>query len=438
MFAQSRSLRRNEIFTLGVDDGLAQNRAVVHERPIMTATTQPLTYGSERLAELIAEIGEGTLERERTGERPFGAIDLVRQARLGAIRIPVADGGGGASMRELFATVIALAKADVNVAHILRGHFAYIEERWRLGGVERQRAIDLALAGSIVGNASTELGTTTIGEFTWQTRLTPDGNGFRLNGKKFFTTGTLYADFAEVLASDPSGATVIALVPTDRDGVTVVDDWDGMGQQATGTGTAIFDDVAVSAAELLEFTPPDVGSEPPPLYLSGGFFQLYVTALEVGVLQALVDDAVAHVHQRTRGFAWAPAPIPADDPLLQRDIGEIASAAYVAEAAVLTAADTLGAAFTAAAEGTDPDLVLAHDASLAAAKTKVVVDALAQKSASQIFDVGGASVVRKTHLLDRHWRNIRTLASHNPTSYKAQAVGAFHARGTALPGSGYF
>jgi alkylation response protein AidB-like acyl-CoA dehydrogenase len=68
----------------------------------------------------------------------------------------------------------------------------------------------------------------------------------------------------------------------------------------------------------------------------------------------------------------------------------------------------------------------------------VVVDALAQKAASQIFDVGGASVVRQAHLLDRHWRNIRTLASHNPTSYKAQAIGAYYVRGTRLPGSGYF
>ena len=56
-----------------------------------------------------------------------------------------------------------------------------------------------------------------------------------------------------MLASNPDGATVIALVPTDRDGVTVLDDWDGMGQRATGTGTAIFDDVIVAADETLLF-----------------------------------------------------------------------------------------------------------------------------------------------------------------------------------------
>jgi alkylation response protein AidB-like acyl-CoA dehydrogenase len=407
----------------------------------MTVTDQrtpTLTYGSDGLAELIAAIGEGALERERTGERPFGAVDLARRAGLGALRVPREHGGGGATLRELFATVIALAAADVNVAHILRGHFAHVEERLRLGADERSRVIDLALSGKIVGNASTELGSTPAGAFTWQTKLTKDGDGFRLNGRKYFTTGTLYADYAEVLASNPEGATVIVLVPTDRAGVTVLDDWDGMGQRATGTGTAIFDDVAVHAGETLQFAPPDADTEPPALYHSGAFFQLYVTALEAGVLHALRADAVAHVHQRSRSFAWAPTPSAPDDPLLQREIGEIAAAAFAAEATVLAAADALSLAYEADVDGTDPDLALAHDASLQAANAKVVVDALAQRAASQIFDVGGASVVRQAHLLDRHWRNIRTLASHNPTSYKAQAIGAYHLRGVKLPGSGYF
>ncbi|BBY16811.1 acyl-CoA dehydrogenase family protein [Mycolicibacterium litorale] len=405
----------------------------------MTSTAvEPVTYGSERLTALLADIGAGALERERTGERPFAVIDLVRQERLGALRVPREEGGGGASLRELFATVIALAAADVNVAHILRGHFALVEERLRLGGAERRRAVDLAVSGKIVGNASTELGSTPAGAFTWQTKLTPDGDGYRLNGKKFFTTGTLYADYAEVLAGNPEGATVIALVPTDRAGVTVLDDWDGMGQRATGTGTAIFDDVAVSAEELLQFAPPDADTEPPALYLSGAFFQLYVTALEAGVLQALRSDAVAHVLQRPRSFAWAPTPSAPDDPLLQREIGEIAAAAFAAEATVLAAADALAVAFDADVAGTDPGLDVAHEASRQAAAAKIVIDGLAQKSASQIFDVGGASVVRQAYLLDRHWRNIRTLASHNPASYKAQALGAYYVRQTRLPGCGYF
>ena len=403
-----------------------------------TLSTEPLAYGSPRLAGLIEKIGDGALERERTGERPYAVIDLIKKSGLGALRVPREEGGGGATLRELFATVIAIAEVDVNVAHILRGHFAHIEERLRVDGEVRRTGIDLALGGKLIGNASTEIGSTPAGGFTWQTRLTPDGDDYLLNGRKFFTTGTLYSDYAEVLASDPTGASVVVLVPTDHPGVTVLDDWDGMGQRATGTGTAIFENVPVKAAEVMEFAPPGADDEEQSLYLSGAFFQLYVTALEVGVIHALRRDAVAHVHSRARSFAWAPHPVPADDPLLQREIGEIAAAAYAGKATVLAAADALAVAFEADVHKTDPGLELAHEASLQAASAKIVVDALAQKAASQIFDVGGASIVRQAHLLDRHWRNIRTLASHNPASYKAQAVGALYARGTRLPGSGYF
>ncbi len=399
--------------------------------------TEPVTHGSERLARLIAAIGEGALERERTGERPFEAINLIREERLGALRVPSVDGGGGASLRELFDVLIQLAAADVNVAHILRGHFAFVEGAVRAEGEQRRRNIDLALSGAIVGNASTELTSARPGTYQYQTVLTRDGDGYRLNGTKYFTTGTLYADYTEVEASDEDGGLVIALVPTDREGVQVIDDWDGMGQRATGSGTTIFTNVAVHADEVQRFPSP-LNSDAEPMYRAGAMFQLYITALIAGVLHSLRDDAVAHVHQRARSFAWAPDPIPADDPLLQREIGEIASAAYAARATVLAAADAIQRAQDAAIAGNDLDFELAHQASLAAASAKVIVDKLGQKAASQVFDVGGASVARQAHLLDRHWRNIRTLASHNPTSYKAQAIGAFYTRETRLPGSGYF
>jgi alkylation response protein AidB-like acyl-CoA dehydrogenase len=405
----------------------------------VTAVEQPpVTIGSDELAQLIATIGEGALERERTRERPFAAIGLVRRARLGALRIAREEGGGGATLHELFEVVIALAAADVNVAHILRGHFAFVEERLRLPDPERAQVIDLATRGKLVGNAHTELGTTTIGVFTWKTKLVPEGDGYRLNGTKFFTTGTLYSDYAEVMASLPDGATALALVPTDRSGVTLLDDWDGMGQRLTGTGTSRFEDVAIRANEVVAFPLPDPGQEMEPLYLSGALFQLYVTALIVGVMHAIREDAIAHIHQRKRTFAWAPAEPPAADPLLQQVVGELAAAAYAAQATVLAAADALALAFDAALAGEDADLTLAHEASLQAAYAKIVVDELGQRAASRLFDVGGASIVQEAHLLDRHWRNIRTLASHNPTAYKAQAAGGYLVNGTLLPGSGYF
>ena len=60
------------------------------------------------------------------------------------------------------------------------------------------------------------------------------------------------------------------------------------------------------------------------------------------------------------------------------------------------------------------------------------------RAAGELFDVGGGQAVRQSSHLDRHWRNIRTLASHNPRTYKARAVGAYEIDGTPLPNGAFF
>ena len=95
--------------------------------------------------------------------------------------------------------------------------------------------------------------------------LAPDGDGYRLDGRKYFTTGTLYADLTEVTAGLPDGSTALAVIPTDRAGVTVVDDWDGMGQRLTGTGTATFAGVRVAREEVLVLPGTEGGASGPPM-----------------------------------------------------------------------------------------------------------------------------------------------------------------------------
>lgn len=403
-----------------------------------TTTTPPVTPGSVELRRLIAAIEEGADAREREEVRPYEAVDLARAARLGALRLPRAEGGGGATLRQLFETLITLAAADSNVAHILRAHFSFVEERLRAPDpAVRERWIAEIAAGAIVGVALTEVGSNPVASFRWQTTLVPEADGYVLNGEKYFSTGTIFSDYVEVFAGTHDGATATLVIPVDREGVTLVDDWDGIGQRLTGTGTTIFEDVAVARDEVTIFPLPEPGETPPPLYLQGAFLQLYITAIIAGVLRDVVVDAAAHIHQRRRTFSWAPSETAAGDPLLQHVVGQIAADAYAAEAVVLAAADALEAATDSVVDGA-PDPELAHEASLQASKAKVVVDGLGVRATSLLFDVGGASATKQSFNLDRHWRNARTLASHNPTVYKAQLVGAYHVNGTPLPGSGYF
>jgi alkylation response protein AidB-like acyl-CoA dehydrogenase len=154
-------------------------------------------------------------------------------------------------------------------------------------------------------------------------------------------------------------------------------------------------------------------------------------------LGAILRDATELVRRRSRNFYYASAERAADDPLIQETIGQIAANAFAAKSVVLAAADALDEA-SQAWNPDKPDSTAAHQAALLAAQAKVVVDDLAVRSAANLFDAGGASATARSENLDRHWRNARTIASHNPRAHKAQAIGTHTINGTPLPSKGFF
>ncbi|WP_213775312.1 acyl-CoA dehydrogenase family protein [Bradyrhizobium sp. dw_78] len=407
-------------------------------KPVSTFSLQPshrLDPRSPDLQALLDHIAEGESERERERVLPFEAIDLIRRARLGALRIPAEVGGGGSSIRELLEIVVRLGEADANVAHILRNHFSVVERLVRRPKDEQSRQWQKAVAdGAIIGLATTELESPKVGDVTPNTTLTPDGSDYLLNGTKYYSTGTLYSDYVLVRAADPSGANGATIIPVQRDGVELIDDWDGLGQRLTATGTTHFRNVRVKREEIV-FDAPDVGYGVP---YSNTFAQLFLTAVNAGIVRAILRDATALVRSRKRTFYYAPNEHPIDDPLLQQTVGQIASAAFAAETVVLAAADALDVATDAFDAGSANAVEEAHRAALLSAKAKIVADELAIRSGSLLFDVGGASATKKATNFDRHWRNARTLSSHNPTTFKARSIGQYEISGTPLPAKGFF
>jgi alkylation response protein AidB-like acyl-CoA dehydrogenase len=251
--------------------------------------------------------------------------------------------------------------------------------------------------------------------------VTPDGDGWIVDGTKYYSTGNLYSDRIWVWGVTPDGVPASALIPADREGVELEDDWDGFGQRLTGTGTTHLRRVRAAADEVTVATyDPDAPRVP-----IGAFLQLYLTAVVAGITRSVRDEAVALLHRRTRSFTHGSTEIPREDPVLQQVVGEIASNAWAAEAIVLQAADAI--------EHAD-----AHAASRRCAEAKVVVDRLGLRSATLLFEVGGASATKAEVNLDRHWRNIRTLSSHNPTTFKSRALGELLVNGATLPDNTYF
>jgi alkylation response protein AidB-like acyl-CoA dehydrogenase len=221
------------------------------------------------------------------------------------------------------------------------------------------------------------------------------------------------------------------VIPVKREGIEIVDDWDGSGQRLTGSGTTHFHNVRVEASELI-VDAPNVGYG---AAYANTFAQLFLTAINAGIVGAIRRDAADLVRRRARNFYYSPSLNPREDPVLQQTVGQISSNAFAAEAVVLAAADALDAASRA---GDSEDTTLAHAAALHSAQAKVITDGLAIRSGSLLFDAGGASATKTSDNLDRHWRNARTLSSHNPVTVKAQAIGAFEVNGTPLPAKGFF
>lgn len=393
--------------------------------------------GTPEWDELLASIAAGAKDRDLNDENPFDQVAALKRAGFGTLRLPESLGGAGFTVPQLFSAVIDVAKADPIVAHIFRTHFWFTEERLRNADdpVSKHWLSKIA-EGKIFGNAFSEKGSLAVGSLVFNTRLLadPTGSGFRLTGEKYYSTGTLFSDYLTVTATTDHDSVANVLVPTDREGVRLVDDWDGFGQRRTGTGTTTLTNVAVAADEILSDTPYDADPVPTVQYAA---LQLFIHAVVAGILANVVDDGVALLRSRERNFSHAVTERPTDDPLLQRQLGVLASTAYVARAAVLDAAAAIGNATDSAVDGV-PDARLAAEAQLKVAKVKVHLDDVAPEAATRLLELGGASAASRQRNLDRHWRNIRTITLHNPVAYKARVIGQNLLDGTPVPANAYF
>lgn len=349
---------------------------------------------------LFERIAAGAVARERERALPFEPIAWLRDAGFTAVRVPAHFGGGGASLPELSTLLVALSAADPNVTQALRGHFAFVEDRLHAGDEAWLRRF---AAGDVVGNAVTEIGSVALGDTA--TRLTPaDDGGWTISGTKYYTTGSIFADWIDATALTPDGTEVAALVPTAHPGVTIADDWTGFGQRLTGSGTAVFDAAPVRAEHIYPFAErfPD----------QTAFYQLVLDAVLAGIARAAERDLAAELARRRRSYSHANTARAADDPQLLELAGRISAQAFAAEAVVEKAAREL------ARDGASK-----RDREVASAQAQLVAADAALEAASLLFDALGASATDAKHALDRHWRNARTVRSHNPIAFKARIVG---------------
>lgn len=368
-----------------------------------------------RLRPVFDDIAATAAQRERDRDFSRAAIESLKEAGFTRLRVPGEYGGFGLTLEEAFPILVELAAADSNIAQGLRPHFLAVESLLLAADSEHRDTWLTAVGGGgvAIGNAFTEVGNRP-GEMN--TTLRRSGGRWLLDGKKFYSTGALYSDWIQVRARDEEGRDVFAFVERDAPGVTLLDDWDGFGQQLSASGTSVFEDIVVGDGDISYRD-----------YTAVGPYQALAQAHHLstltGISRAIERDIVDYVRGRRRSFSHGNGDLPRDDVQVQQVVGEVTATTYAVGHIFAGFARELDDLLGSAAAGTVTDRDYA-DIDLAAYRAQMVIAPLVLEQATKAFEVGGASATLRDRGLDRHWRNARVLANHNPIIYRARLAGA--------------
>lgn len=357
--------------------------------------------------------------RDQQRKLPWAEIEQFTRSGLGSISIPKAFGGPEVSFQTIAEVFRVISAADPALGQIPQNQFGMIQ-LLRLTATEAQQAVLFrsVLDGWRIGNAGPERGTKDT--LTLKARIVRDGEQYRVSGEKFYSTGALFAHWVAVKALDEEGRQRLAFVRRGSPGLRIVDDWSGFGQRTTASGTVLLDQVPVDAELVVDnWRQREVPNT------QGAASQLIQAAIDAGIAEAAIDDAIAFVREKSRPWIDAKVDRASDDPYVIADIGRLKLELHAAEALLRKAAQVLDEV-----NAGPVDEASAARASIAVAEAKVLTTEVALQASEKLFELAGSRATLAEFNLDRHWRNARVHTLHDPVRWKYHAVGAWHLNGT--------
>jgi SfnB family sulfur acquisition oxidoreductase len=391
-------------------------------------------------------IASGVIQRDRAGTVPYAELAALDASGLLGITVPAAYGGPDLSPVVLAEVIRTIAAVDPAIAQVPQAHFLFVDVLAVHGNpAQRERLFADVLAGARLGNGMAERGGQHAQDLKTRLRSVSKGQGpvskgqgpegqrpgrLRLEGRKYYCTGAISSRWIGVSALDDDDRLVLAFVERDAPGVWVGDDWNVMGQRATVSGTAVFDQVAADPGLVIPFgrafeVPQQLGARA----------QLVHAAIQVGIAGGALRDAGEFVRTRARPFFEAAragwAAVASADPHTIHRFGRLATQVRAAEALLASAAATLEEVTRFPRDAGE-----AARGSIAVAEAKAFASDVAVEVASDLFALAGASAADERHDLSRHWRNARTHASHDPVDWKYHHVGNFRLNHVLPPNHG--
>ncbi|MBY6350478.1 SfnB family sulfur acquisition oxidoreductase [Rhodococcoides corynebacterioides] len=387
---------------------------------------------------LRAVLATGAAARDRDRTLPRAELDALSQSGLLGITVPARFGGRPVATRTVARVFATLARGDASVAQIPQSHLTFLDALRRTGtDLQQKRWFGEALAGRRFANAQSERGTATVGIDHTSFAPQPDGS-FRATGTKYYCTGALLAHWLVVRGvvgshreAEAQTRKVLAYLPVDTPGIDIEDDWDGLGQRTTASGTVVLTNIAVPADAVIPYSTIFADAT-----TYGARAQLVHAAIDVGLARAAMDaarDAVASARPPVDAAVAS-----ADrDPLLLQQFGDLEITVRSAESLLVEAGEAIDRAEDPRADdagATDPEAAAA--ASIAVAAAKVVATRAALDTTSALFDAGGTRSAAASSGTDRLWRDARTHTLHDPSRWKVQHVGRYALTGAHPPRHG--
>jgi alkylation response protein AidB-like acyl-CoA dehydrogenase len=350
---------------------------------------------------VLAEIAERAAEHDRDGSFPFEAFDALHPTGALRLTIPTAAGGLGERLAAATAMVVAVGEADPSVALVLAQHSLFHallgDMTWpeALRDTVRSSAItDVALINAL--RVEPELGTPARGGLpaTVAERL-PDDAGWRLTGRKIYSTGIPLLRWLLVFArtDDPEPSAGNILVEAGTPGYRVERTWDSLGMRATRSDDVVFEGAVVPVDHAL-----DLATTPPPMAPGPVVWNcMLMAAVYHGVARAARDWLARYLTERTPANLGQPL---SSLPRFQEAMGRIDATVVVGDRLLATTAAAIDAG---APDGPAHSMVVKYNV------TNGAIDAVLDA----VRLTGNPGLLRHNPL-ERHLRNVLHGRIHTP------------------------
>lgn len=253
--------------------------------------------------------------------------------------------------------------------------------------------------------------------FDFRLAVSRADGGVLVNGDKYFATGSPGAKYGhstglmEGYESVFEGGGHDILFDLHAPGVTLLDDWDNMGQRATGSGAIHFENVFVPDGW---HWPTVDGAFKSPDNTTGIFAQFGLTSVLLGIGVGCMDALVARLEERPT------FPGVHDDTSTRYQIGRHQARLAAGEASLMRAAELAVEYMRAGAPAEQR-----AEVSVAGSQAKVAIVEAVLGLASDMQKFLGGQSTSNAFRFDRFWRNARTLSLQDVMDVRAQWVGAW-------------